>query len=123
MIFSIALVLTGCISIIYPPESSYNGLYLQMFDGSGFVAQENTNSYEECAVLAANVPRLAGGKLTMFCTKENHPGLTYKSTIKYPDGAIHDVLFTSNEACARYLLERAKPARVEVLNFCWPARL
>ena len=114
-------MLTGCISIINPPESSYNGLYLQVFESAGgFVAQENTNSYEECAFYAANLPRWTGGKYTMFCTKENHPNVNHRATIKYQGGSIHDLLFTSNEACAKYLIESAKPAGVEVLNFCRP---
>lgn len=114
-------MLTGCISIVHPPESSYNGLYLQIYEtGGGFVAQENTNSYEECAFYAANLPKWTRGKWTMFCTKENNPNVNHKATIKYSGGSIHDVLFTSNDACGRYLIENTKSGDIQVVNFCKP---
>ncbi len=115
------LVLAGCITLVNPPESSYNGLYLQMYETTGgFIAQLNLNSYKDCALIAANFPSLGKGKITGFCTKQNNPNVTYKATLKDPGAGVIDALFVSLDACGKFLIDGAKENAFEAVKYCAP---
>lgn len=122
-ICSVALALTGCISIVQPPESSYNGSYLQMFDGTGsFILQQDTGSDRECAFAAANMSKLTRGKYTAFCTKTNNPNVNHIATIRIDANTYNNILFIGADACGKFLVDNAKD--LDVASYCryWGTR-
>jgi hypothetical protein len=121
-----AFLLSGCVTLIDPPESSFNGLYLQMYKVKGpFVMQIELKEQAECAFLAANAYSLSFGladRVEGFCTKTPNKSANIKSWVTINEvKTAYAMSFDSIAECTRVMEEGIKNSSITVHRYCYKA--
>jgi len=121
---SFSAFLTGCATVIEPPESSYNGLYLQIYKVNGpFKMQAEFKEQADCAFAAVNAHALSFGlseRLHAFCTKTPSKLANIKSWVTLNSvKTAFSLSFESIADCTKFMEEGLRTSAITVHRSCY----
>lgn len=115
-----AFLLSGCVTLIEPPESSYNGNFLQLFAKADdrFMYQFEFEGEAECATIAANVGKFTPAEVGRgFCQPQPNPRAIYRTWFVDTDTKLlFKGSFFDERSCTDF--EKQKLAGSKILYGC-----
>lgn len=116
-LFLAAFSLAGCVSFVVPPESVYNGRYLNVTESNGlFLYDIDTQTDQGCAFLATNSAKIMKNGERATCSKTRNELVTHSTVVKSFGQDALEFGFNGIVSCRKML----QTERLTVVRDCAP---